>query len=127
MKRFKPWLVLALVFITGLIVGVVATRIAVRHFVKVAITQPDRLRDRIEQNMTRRLSLTAEQRVKVHASLVQAHERLKTLRQEVQPRFKTILDDARDEIATTLTPEQKLKFEQFREENRHIFQDLTPN
>lgn len=127
MKRFKPWLVLALVFITGMIVGVVATRIAVRHFVKVAIAQPDRLRDRIEQNMTRRLSLTAEQRVKVHASLVQAHERVRALRTEMQPRFTVILTETRDDIATVLTPEQREKFAQLRRENQHLFPEWKPD
>ncbi len=62
MKRIKPWLVLALVFLAGLALGVVATRIAVRKFVQTAITQPDKLRDRIELRMSRRLALTPEQR-----------------------------------------------------------------
>ncbi|MGC3960242.1 MAG: hypothetical protein QM813_20640 [Verrucomicrobiota bacterium] len=127
MKKLKPWLILALVFIAGLVAGVVATRIAVRHFVKVAITQPERLRDRIEQNLTRRLRLNDEQREKVHEALVQTHERLKILRQEVQPRFRSIVDNTEQEIAATLTPEQKAKFDQFREENRHFLQDAKLN
>ena len=124
MKRIKPWLVLALVFIAGLVLGVVATRIAVRKFVQTAITQPDKLRDRIELRMSRRLALTPEQREKVHTALRQAQERIQALRAENQPRFNLILTDTRDDIAAVLTPEQKEKFAQFRRENQQLFPGL---
>lgn len=124
MKKLKPWLVLLLVFVAGLAVGVVGTRIAIRKFVQTAINQPDKLRDRIESRMSRRLALTAEQREKVHASLVQAQDRIRALRTETQPRFNTILTDARDDIAAALTPEQKEKFRQFRQENQQLFPGL---
>lgn len=122
MKKLKPWLVLALVFLAGVVFGVVATRIAVRHFVRVVITHPDRLRERIERDLTRRLKLNDQQRPKVHAALVRAHERLQALRAEFQPRFAEILDAARTEISAELTPEQRARFEKFREENRRLWQ-----
>jgi len=124
MKKLKPWLVLVLVFVAGLTVGVVATRIAIRRFVQTAITQPDKFRDRIEIRMSRRLALTPEQREKVHVALIQAQERIRTLRAETQPRFNLILTDTRDGIATVLTPEQKEKFTQFRQENQQLFPGL---
>ena len=124
MKRIKPWLVLALVFMAGLVLGVVATRIAVRKFVQTAITQPDKLRDRIELRMSRRLALTPEQREKVHTALRQAQERIQALRAENQPRFNLILTDTRDDIAAVLTPEQKEKFAQFRREHQQFFPGL---
>lgn len=124
MKRIKPWLVLALVFLAGLVLGVVATRIAVRKFVQTAITQPDKLRDRIELRMSRRLALTPEQREKVHTALRQAQERIQALRAENQPRFHLILTDARDEIAAALTPEQREEFAKFRRENQQLFPGL---
>jgi Spy/CpxP family protein refolding chaperone len=124
MKRIKPWLVLALVFLAGLVLGVVATRIAVRKFVQTAITQPDKLRDRIELRMSRRLALTPEQREKVHATLQQTQERIQALRAETQPHFNLILTDARDEIAAVLTPEQRERFAAFRRENQQLFPGL---
>jgi len=122
MKKIKPWLVLALVFLAGVVFGVVATRVAVRHFVRVAISQPDRLRERIERDLTRQLKLNAQQRPQVHAALVRAHERLQALRAEFQPRFVEILNDARTEITAELTPKQRARFEKFREENRQLWQ-----
>lgn len=123
MKKIKPWLVLALVFLAGAAFGVVATRVVVRQFVRVAISQPEKLRDRIERDLTRRLKLNDQQRPKVRAALVHAHERLQTLRAEFQPRFAEILDDTRGEISTVLTPEQRERFEEFRAEHRQLWQE----
>jgi hypothetical protein len=120
MKKLKPWLVLALVFLAGATFGVVATRVAVRHFVQRVITRPEMLRERIEADLTRRLRLDSAQRAKMHASLVRAHERMKELRQDFQPRLEVILGDAREEISMVLKPDQREKFEKFREENHHL-------
>jgi len=122
MKKLRPWLVVALVFLAGAVFGVVTTRVAVRHFVRTVISQPEKLRDRIERNLTRRLKLDDEQRLQVHAALIRGHERLQTLRQEFQPRFTEILEDTKGEISAVLTPEQCERFEKFRQENRHLWQ-----
>jgi uncharacterized membrane-anchored protein YhcB (DUF1043 family) len=122
MKRFKPWLVVALVFLAGVVFGVVATRVVVRQAVRAAILQPEKMRDRIERDLNRRLRLNEQQRSQVHAALVRAHERLQALRREFQPRFVEILDGTRSEILPALTPEQRERFEQFREENRRLWQ-----
>jgi len=118
MKRIKTWLAVALVFLAGVVFGVVATRVAVRHFVRTAISQPDRMRMRIERDLTRRLKLTDEQRPQVHAALVRAHQRLQGLRQEFQPRYLLILSDAQEEISSALTLEQRERFERFKKETR---------
>lgn len=118
MNKLKPWLALALVFLAGVAVGAVGTRLAVRHFVRAALTQPETLRDRIERDLIRRLELTEEQKPKVRAALMRAHERLKALRSEFQPRLREILDDAGAEISATLTPEQRERFERFRAAHR---------
>jgi len=122
MRRFKPWLVVTLVFLAGVVFGVVATRVVVRHVVRTAILHPEKMRDRIERDLTRHLKLTDQQRPQVHAALVRAHERLQALRWEFQPRFVEILDGTRSEILPALTPEQRERFEQFREENRRLWQ-----
>jgi len=118
MKRFRPWLVVALVFLAGAVFGVVATRIVVRHIVRTAILQPERMRERIERDLTRKLKLTEEQRPNVHATLIQAHERLQALRQEFQPRFVLIITQAQQEVSAVLAPEQRERFEKFKRETR---------
>ena len=122
MKTLKVCLVLALVFIAGVAGGVVATRIAIRHYVQNAIQNPEVIRLRIERQMTRKLNLNARQRVEVGRILLNAHEHLKSLRQEFQPQLVDVAQKARGEISAVLTPEQQKKFEEFQAENQRFLQ-----
>jgi len=122
MKTFKVVLVLTLVFLAGAAGGVVATRVAVRHFVARAIANPDIVRERIERQLARKLNLDREQRIATAAALKQAHEKLKALREQFQPQFTNIIQDARTQISAVLNPEQQKQFEEFQEENRRFFQ-----
>ncbi|MEY4387404.1 MAG: hypothetical protein RLY20_2687 [Verrucomicrobiota bacterium] len=122
MKKLKPWLVIALVFVAGFAAGVVVTRGVTRRFVQTAVNNPDRVRDLIERRMTARLRLDAEQRTKVHGILVESQMQLRELRGEFAPRFEQILTNAAQQISATLTEEQRVRFEQFRAENRQLWQ-----
>jgi hypothetical protein len=118
MKNWKPLLLLLLVFVTGFTGGVVATRMAVRHFVRQAIRDPDFMRTAVEKRIALRLRLNPEQRSKLHGVLLQTQGELKTLRLEFQPRFLTIINQAQTDIDAFLTPEQRARFDQLKVENR---------
>lgn len=122
MKRLKPWLLILLVFCAGFAGGVVVTRGVIRHVVRQAINDPDFIRDKIERRMVHKLGLDGDQRKKVHDVLLHTQTDLKSLRQEFQPRFVSIMAQAQTEIAACLTPEQRQKFEEFQNENRHLWQ-----
>lgn len=122
MKQIRPWLLLLLVFVAGFTGGIVASRVAIRHFVQRAVRDPDFMRERVERRMVARLRLDPQQQAKVHDVLVGTQSELKELRADVQPRFQTIMNRAQSEIAATLTPEQRQRFERFRQENRFWFQ-----
>jgi hypothetical protein len=122
MNKLKPFLLLALVFFAGIAIGVAGTRIAVRHFVRQAIQHPEIIRGKIERDLTRKLRLDPQQRLKVREILIGSHDKLKSLRQEFRPRFVVIVQSAQDEISTVLTPEQQKKFEQLRTENAIFLQ-----
>ena len=122
MKKIKPWLVIALVFVTGFTAGVAVTRGVTRHFVREAVANPDRMRELIERRMAARLKLDAAQRAKVHGILVGSHQQLRELRGEFAPRFAEILTNAGTQISATLTDDQRVRFEKFREENRELWQ-----
>ena len=118
MKQLKPWLLIALVFLAGFAGGVVATRIAVRHFVLQVVRDPDFMRDRIEHRISVRLHLDAKQRIRVHEILSNTQSELKGLRGEFQPRFHAILNQAQSQIAAELTPAQRERLEGLERENR---------
>jgi hypothetical protein len=118
MNKIKPWLLLALVFLAGFAGGIVATRGVVRHAVREAIRNPANIRRTIEARLTVKLRLDAAQRARVDAILQDTQGQLQGLRSEFQPRFGVILQHTKTEIAATLTPEQREKFEKLQSENR---------
>lgn len=121
MKKLKPWLVIALVFIAGFAAGVVVTRGVTRRLVQQAVAHPDRMRDLIERRMAARLKLEGEQRAKVHSILVDSQNQLQALRGEFSPRFMGILTNAEAQVSATLNEEQRARFDKFREENRRLW------
>src|SRR5438093_53113 len=122
MKNLRPWILLVLVFVAGFAGGVVVTRAVVRHTIRQALKNPDFLRAKIERRLVFALRLDAGQRVKVHEILANTQGDLKTLRGEFQPRFVAIMTRAQSEIAETLTPEQRKRFEKFQQENKTLWQ-----
>ena len=121
MKKFKPWLVIALVFVAGFTAGVVVTRGMTRHFVREAVANPDRMRDLIERRMAARLKLDEAQRTKMHGILVDSQRQLHELRGEFAPRFTRIMTNSGGQISVILNEEQRARFEKFREENRELW------
>ena len=124
MKKLKVWLLISLVFVAGFAAGVVVTRAVVRHYVRVALTNPDRVRSFIETRIARRLRLDAQQRQDVDRILARTQDDLRQLRSEFTPRFREIVTNAESRISATLTPEQREKFDQLREENRRLWPAL---
>lgn len=122
MKKAKPWLLLILVFIAGFAGGVVTTRAVVRRVIQVAIDHPDRVQLRVERTLDTRLRLDRSQREQVHEYLNHAHDELRGLRSKFQPEFAAILSEASSNIDSTLTPEQRVRFEKLKEEKRHLWQ-----
>ena len=126
MKKLKPILLLLLVFLSGVAVGVVATRLVVRNMVRQTIANPNLVRDRIEHDLAVRLDLSSEQRAKVRAVLERSHEEMRQLRMEVQPRFADITKRAETEIRETLTPEQRAEFEQYISDKKLLWRPPFP-
>jgi hypothetical protein len=124
MKNFKSILLLALMFLAGVVIGVVATRSVVRHVVREAILHPEKAQAVMERNFTRRLRLDDGQQVKLHQILSDAHGQLKDLRQQYRPQLVEIFSNANGQIIALLTPEQQRRFERLQLENHPLLQAL---
>ena len=126
MKTLKPWLVIILVFIAGFVGGVVTTRAVVRHWVGQAIANPDRVRGLIQRRLALRLRLDRQQRQEVNEILTDTQAELRHLRMDFAPRYSEIMSNAQSEISAILTPEQRVRFDRLREENRFLFAPPPP-
>jgi len=123
--KFKSWLVVLLVFVAGFAAGVVVTRGVVRHAIRQAATNPERIRDVIERRLTRQLDLDATQRAKVHDILTESHGDLRVLRSEFRPQFLAIVSNAEQRVAAVLNDEQKERFARVLAENRQFWEART--
>ncbi len=121
MKNFKPLVLLSLVFVAGMVVGVVGTRVAVRHVIKRVVANPDLIWIRIERVLAADLRLNPEQRATVHRILAETHDQIRTLRTEYQPRYLPVIEKARADIAAALRPEQRAKFDKMLEEKERLW------
>jgi hypothetical protein len=127
MKTFKSLLLLALVFVAGIAVGVIGTRLVVRHMVQVAITQPDEIQSLLERNLARKLRLEPGQQLKLREILTQTHAKMTDLRREYRPQMLLILTGADNRITDMLTPQQRARYEKMKVENRALFQAAEQN
>ena len=124
MKNWKTFLVLALVFLAGLVVGIVGTRIVVRRLVQQAITHPELVQTHIERELTWKLRLDNTQQASLHTILTETRGRLQELRQEYQPQAATALRATDQKIAALLTPEQQACYEKVKQENGPLWRVL---
>lgn len=122
MKTFKLLLLIGLVFLAGVVAGVVGTRIVIRHWVRSAIQRPQLVQTLIERRLNRQLRLDVNQQAQVHQILTDARGQLKGLRQEYRPQVVLIVSNADVEISALLTPAQQKRFEKMKEENRAFLQ-----
>src|SRR5215831_9625941 len=126
MKTFKLLVLVTLVFLAGAAVGVVGTRIFIRHWVSSAIQRPENVQILMERNLRRQLHLDARQRVEVHRILTDARARLRELRKEYRPQVMAVMTNTEAQISAVLTGEQQAQFEQMQRENRRFLPPPEP-
>jgi Spy/CpxP family protein refolding chaperone len=111
MKKLRPWIVIALVFAAGLIVGAGGTRFAIRKVIERVMNDPSLVQDKIERNLARELKLTPDQRSQVHEIVERSQGELRQLRAEFRPRLGQILRRSEREIRAVLKDAQQEKFD----------------
>ena len=126
MKTFRLLLLVGLVFLAGVVAGVVGTRIAIRHWMSTAIQRPQMVQTLIERRLKWQLQLDANQQAQVHQILTDARGQLKELRQEYRPQAVVIVSNADAKISALLTPAQAKRFEKMKQRNRAFLQPVAP-
>jgi Spy/CpxP family protein refolding chaperone len=122
MKALKPLIVLLLVFVAGVTVGTIGTRLVTRLAIQEALNHPEKVREKVQRDMVRQLKLDAEQERKVDAVMIRTQNRLKELRVRNQPAFFEIMSNSQAEISAILMPEQRELFQKYRQEHKRFLQ-----
>jgi len=117
MKNWKSLLLLALVFLAGIAVGVIGTRVAIHRVMQQAIAHPERVQAVMERALTHRLRLDTDQQAKLHTILTDMRGQLRQVRQQVQPQTTLIVSNTDEKISALLTPEQQARYQKLKEQD----------
>jgi Spy/CpxP family protein refolding chaperone len=117
---WKPWLVMVLIFVVGMIAGA-ALMIAFHAEGPHGPASSQQLRNHWMMHLTSRLDLTADQQAKIEPILTDAGNRIQQLHHEEVDQFAKIMDQANDQIAPLLTPDQQDKLKKMRSEREREF------
>jgi hypothetical protein len=116
--RWRAFLLAAVVFIAGIVVGSGLTVLVIVNRMQEAIRHPELAPQRISARLQRQLDLTDEQTAQVRAILAERQQALMRLRSRVQPEVEAELSVAFEQINRTLDGEQQRQW-------RKLFDELT--
>lgn len=128
-RRVSPRVISALVLIVTFLVGAIGGIWLDRHHLRREMAHRGAGRERMPHwalsegehrhrlaRLARKLELTPEQRAAADTIFAQRSRQLETARLEIEPKMKEIMDTARAQIDSVLTPEQRTKLQAMRRE-----------
>ena len=119
MPRFKPWLILGMIFILGLVTGGALTFSLEHHFARPP--GPQQMRRHMLTFLTRELNLTADQQTKIGPILDDAERQIRQIHRDEVGRVSKIMEAANSQITPLLTPEQQAQQKAMESERKKMF------
>ncbi len=108
-RRRDKWKTVALglaILLCGILIGAGGTVICVRKILVYAIHHPEEAPARLTARLRKKLHLSDDQAARVKAILSERQEAIQAIRRETQPKVMKEFEQAKEEIAATLTPDQ---------------------
>jgi Spy/CpxP family protein refolding chaperone len=112
--KIKPWLILALIFVLGVVTGVSLTVGLGPHFMRPPGAQ--QMKKRMLMGLTHRLNLTADQQARIDPILANAETQIQALHRDEVGRISRIMETVNTQILPLLTPEQQTELQKMRKE-----------
>jgi protein CpxP len=117
--NFKPWLVLAVIFVAGILTGASLTIALSPHLTHAP--GPHDMRKSWMARLTERLNLTADQQAKIQPIVTDAETKIQALHREEVGRGSQIFKSAHDQISALLTPAQQVELQKMENERKKMF------
>lgn len=112
MKTWKTWLVIAAVFVSGVIVGAAVGGIYMKHRIGGILHEGlPAMRKVIMQNLTAELNLTTDQQDEIEEIVEETQLQLQQLRAQYRPQMEAIVDTGVATMKTRLSAEQQKKLD----------------
>lgn len=120
-RRWLTALLMAVIFVSGIVVGVGGAVVVARNQMLFAIHHPEQMPARIAARLARRLHLNGQQAEEVETIIRARQTRLQAIRSEVQPRVMGELAGLEKEIADVLDEGQKAQWHAGCEQQRRLW------
>jgi Spy/CpxP family protein refolding chaperone len=118
-SKLKSWLLLAVIFIVGVVTGSALTIGLASHFLHPSF--PHDMKKHWLAYLTHELNLTADQQAKIQPILADAETRIRALHRDEVVRGSQIIKAADDQISVVLTPGQKVELQRVESEREKMF------
>lgn len=120
MKRLRGYLMVAFIFLCGVLVGgflgLVIGSVGIFH--KIVKGGPGALREVVMDRAVHELKLKPEQKVRVHQIVEETGTELTSATAEIRPKVEEIMGRSQDRIREVLDAEQRTRFDLFVNEGR---------
>ena len=118
-SKFKPWLLLAVIFIVGVVTGSALTIGLAPHFMRAQ--GPRDMKQHWMEYLTRELNLTPDQQTKIEPILTDAEIKVRSLHREEVEQGSQIIKAADIQISALLTPGQKVELQKMESDREKLF------
>ncbi len=109
-KRWRSFLLGALILVCGIAIGTGGTVIVMKHIIISACRHPENVPQRITDRMRGKLGLTDDQAAKVKTILTERQKKIQALLRQIQPEVDKQFQNAKEEVAAVLKPDQAKKW-----------------
>jgi len=115
MKSWKAWLLVAVIFTTGILAGAFGMRAYMfRNLPEILSHTRKRLDEHILDSIDQEMGLSEQQRQAILPILHEAVGKGEQIHQSTRAQFDAIIREADDRIAGELNAEQRVKFAEYR-------------
>ena len=114
LQRLKPWLVLAVIFLAGIVTGSALTIAWSSHFFRPPGAA--QMKSRWLAHLTERLKLSPDQQSKIEPILTEAGNQMQSLHHDEMDHITQIMEKTNSQIAAILTPDQQVELQKMEKE-----------
>jgi len=127
MKSWKAWALVAVIFASGAVAGAFGMRAYMaRHLPEILAQTRKRVEEQFLENIDREVSLSEAQKQAILPILREALAKGEKIHESVRAQIDPIMREADARIAEQLTPEQRVKFQEFRERMERLRREGHP-
>ncbi len=124
MNKFRVWLGIALIFLSGIVIGTLGSTFFIRkQMIGFMEGGPPRANRRIIMDITRGLDLSVRQNAQIDSILNENHLNIEKIAGEFHDTMESFLEKQSSQIKQVLTEEQQQEFDRRYEEIKKAIED----